>query len=128
MKVLLVLIFLNLFSAGLSAQTKPAKTVYLSKKQIGVRIVKKEFPNVPENVRDCHAQGMMRMLAFVDEAGNVEKAEPVSSLCKAVGEYLKKTVSNWKFKPLAVDEKNVSFKAVIEIPFCYGSFSSWCFY
>lgn len=83
---------------------------------------------MPEKVRDFHARGMIRVHVFVNEEGNVTKANLISfSHYKDFKDYIEKTVADWKFEPLLSDEKNVSFKALIEIPFCYGSFSSWCF-
>jgi outer membrane biosynthesis protein TonB len=129
MKIILPVIFIALFSSVVSAQTKSVKATTLSSRKTKVKIIKREFPEVPEKVRDYHARGIIRVLVFVNEEGTVGKANLISfNYYRHLNDYIEKTVADWKFEPRVIDEKNVSFKTVIEIPFCYGSFTSWCFY
>ncbi|HEX8369130.1 MAG TPA: energy transducer TonB [Pyrinomonadaceae bacterium] len=129
MKIILPVIFITLFSSVVSAQTKSVKATTLSSRKTKVKIIKREFPEVPEKVRDNHARGIIRVLVFVNEEGTVGKANLISfNYYRHLNDYIEKTVADWKFEPRVIDEKNVSFKTVIEIPFCYGSFTSWCFY
>lgn len=129
MKIILPVIFITLFSSVVSAQTKSVKATTLSSRKTKVKIIKREFPEVPEKVRDYHARGIIRVLVFVNEEGTVGKANLISfNYYRHLNDYIEKTVADWKFEPRVIDEKNVSFKTVIEIPFCYGSFTSWCFY
>jgi outer membrane biosynthesis protein TonB len=128
MKIIFTAIFILLFSFSVSAQTESNKAILLSTKKTKVKIIKREFPDVPEKVRDYHARGMIRVLVLVGEEGNVKRAGMFSfGDNQDLKDYIEKTVANWKFEPRIIDEKNVSFRAVIEIPFCYGSFSSRCF-
>jgi TonB family protein len=128
MKIFLPVIFIVIFSSVISAQTESPKATAFSPRKTKVKIIKQEFPDVPEKVRDFHARGMIRVVVFVNEEGKVTKANLVSfSNYKDLKDYVEKTVGDWKFEPRVIDEKNVSFKTIIEIPFCYGSFSSWCF-
>jgi len=124
MKIFLFFILIALFFLPVFAQTEQEKEVRLPPKEMKERIVKQEFPDVPQSVRDCHARGTLRFYVKVDTEGKVKSVNLVSGLCKAANEYTEKAVVNWKFKPLEVDEKKVSFRGVIEVPFCYGGFGA----
>lgn len=124
MKIFLSLILIALFFLPVFAQTEQEKEVPLPPKKLKERIVKQEFPDVPQSVRDCHATGTFRFYVKVDTEGKVKSVNLVSGLCKAANEYTEKAVANWKFKPLEADGKKVSFRGVIEVPFCYGGFGA----
>ena len=92
------------------------------------RIVKQEFPDVPESVRNCHRTGSLLFLVEVNSNGTVRSVKPITSICKSVSEYAVRAIGIWKFKPLKISNTPVPFRGVIAIPFCYGSFSDWCHY
>ena len=121
MKFLLSFIFIVLFSFTVPAQLEQ-KEVALSSKKIKERIVKPEFPDVPQDVRDCHARGTFVLYVKVNAEGNVKSAKLVSGLCKSANEYVEETVASWKFKVLEVDGKATAFRGVVNVPFCYGGF------
>ena len=124
MKIVLSLILIALLFLSVFAQTEQEKEVRLPPKEMKERIVKQEFSDVPQSVRDCHATGTFRFYVKIDTEGKVKSANLVSGLCKAANEYTEKAVANWKFKPLKVEEKKVSFRGIIEVPFCYGGFGA----
>jgi hypothetical protein len=124
MKFFLSFIFIALLLFPVFAQTEQEKEVRLPPKAMKERIVKQEFSDVPQSVKDCHGRGTFTFFVKVDTEGKVKSAKLVSGLCKAVNEYIEMTVTNWKFKPLKVAEKKTPFRGVIQIPFCYGSFGS----
>lgn len=127
MKSILSILFVVLFSFSIFAQKESEKDVRLSGNKLKVEIIKRDFPDVPQSVREYHARGMIRVRVSVDEEGNVKKAILVSfTQSKDLKDYVEKTVAGWKFKPYEVDGERKPFTKVIEIPFCYGSFSSWC--
>lgn len=92
------------------------------------RVVKMGFPDVPQEVKLCHAKGALYLLIMVDQEGVVKNVKYISginhSICRRLREYVEQTVANWEFKPLKIKKEKVSFKGVIEVPFCYGSFGS----
>ena len=127
MRFLLIAILLVCFSLSVFSQTEQKKSISLSPSKMKEQIVKQEFLNVPQEVRKYHATGTWRFRVSVDETGKIENILPLNKYSDSLNEYLEKTIRTWKFKPLVVDEVNVSYRGIIFIPFCYGSFSSWCF-
>ena len=123
MKIFLSLTLIVLFSPIIFSQTEPNKEVRLSLADMKARIIKQEFPDVPESVRRFHAKGSIFLFVSVDEQGKVKSAKLFSKFFASLKEYLEKAAANWEFKPLKVDEKQVSFRGVIVITFCYGNFS-----
>lgn len=128
MKILLPTIFLICFSLPVFSQTEQKKIVRLSSLKIKEKIVKFEFPNVPQEIRDFHAQGQFLLRLVVDENGKVKEIISLTKFSEKVNEYLKGTVKNWQFEPLKINGEKVSYNGIIFIPFCYGSFSNWCHY
>jgi len=127
MKFLSLSILLLCFSISIFSQAEQKKSISLSPSKMKEQIVKQEFLNVPQEVRKHHATGTLRFRISVDEIGKIENIQPLNKYSDSLNEYLEKTIRTWKFKPLVVDEVNVSYRGIIVIPFCYGSFSSWCF-
>ncbi len=123
MKIILSLVILVSFSSVAICQTEQGKEVRLSPKEINKRIIKREFPNVPQSVRDCHATGTVTLRVKVDQNGIVKSLQFVSGICPKVNEYIEEVVANWKFKPLRIDSENVSFRGFIQVRFCYGAFA-----
>ncbi len=87
-------------------------------------MVKQEFPNVPQEVRDCHARGTFRVRVKVDAEGIVKSAKLISGLCKDANNYVEETVASWKFKVLEIDGKPTPFRSIVQISFCYGFFGA----
>ncbi|HSK73283.1 MAG TPA: TonB family protein [Pyrinomonadaceae bacterium] len=126
MRFLLSTIFLICFSLSAFSQTEQKKVIPLASLKIKERIVKFEFPNVPQEVRDFHARGQFRLRFVVDENGKVKEINSLSKFSEKVNEYLEETIKNWQFKPLKINGEKISYSGIVVIPFCYGSFSSWC--
>ena len=122
MKFLLFIALLFCFSHSVFSQTEE-KVMPLSALKVKEKIVEQEFPNVPQEVRNFHARGQFRYLVIVDKTGKANRVNPVSDFSERVDKYLIETIKNWEFKPLKLDGEKVSYRAVILIPFCYGSFS-----
>lgn len=127
MKILIALFFILILSCVVFAQTNKKKIVLLPSKLFKERIVKQEFPNVPQKIRDCHGRGTITLRILVNENGKTEAVNFISGICESkMAEYLEETISEWKFKPLEIDDEKVAFRGILQIPFCYGSFSNWC--
>ncbi len=123
--ILLVFIFTVLTTSALSqAESNQEKVISLSAKAMKKRIIKQEFSDIPQSVRDCHATGAFYLRVKVDQEGIVKSANLYSGGCQKANEYVEKTIAGWKFKPLKVNKRKVSFVGHIAIPFCYGSFGS----
>lgn len=122
MKFYLNFIFIFLFSINVFAQTEQKKEVSLPSQKIKERIVKQEFLDVPQNVRECHARGTFNFYVKVDAEGNLKSAKLISGLCKNANEYVEKAIVSWKFKVLEIEGKAVAFRGVLLISFCYGGF------
>ncbi len=123
MRFLLFTCFLIGFSISVFSQTEEEKVVPLSSLKIKERIVKQEFPNVPQEVRNYHSRGKFRYFIIVDKNGKAKEIKPLSEVSKRVDKYLEQTIKNWQFKPLEVNGEKISYKTIILIPFCYGSFN-----
>ncbi|MGI9054508.1 MAG: hypothetical protein ACR2F2_01765 [Pyrinomonadaceae bacterium] len=123
MRFLSITIFLICFSISAFSQTEQEKVVSLSALKVKGTIVKQEFSNIPQEVRDFHARGQFRYFIIVDKNGKVKEIKPLSEFSKRVDDYLTVTIKKWQFKALDLDGEKVSYKTVILIPFCYGSFS-----
>ena len=126
MRVFLIIILLFVFSITVFSQVEKKTVVRLSPSKIKEKIIEQDFPNVPRQIREHHATGKWRFLITVDEDGKVKEVYALSKYPDFLNEYLEKTIKSWKFKPLNINEENVSFTGILFIPFCYGSFSSWC--
>lgn len=128
MRNLTALFFILIFSCAVFAQTDKEKSVSISPKALKERIIKQEFPDVPEEIRRYHAKGVLNLRVSVDEDGNVKKVNIITEFTnKTLSDYLQKTIFDWKFKPFEKNGKRVSVTGILQIPFCYGSFSDWCF-
>jgi TonB family protein len=120
----MMFVFVMLVTSGLAQQkSNQEKAIHLSNKAIRKRIIKQEFLNIPQGVRDCHVTGSFFLRLRVNQDGRVENAKLLTSgPCQEVNEYVEKAVSNWKFKPLKLNKRNVPFVGNIVIPFWYGGF------
>jgi hypothetical protein len=123
MKIFLFLTFIFLFSSVVFAQTIQEKIVHLSSKAIKKRVIKQEFSDIPQSVLDCQATGTFSLYIQVNQEGRVVKATLYAGLCPKADLYVEKTVATWKFKPLQVNKRRVSFIGHIAIPFHYGRFN-----
>lgn len=122
MKIFLSLLIIVLSSSFVFTQTKQEKEIRLSVKEIKKRIIKEEFLDIPQEVKNCHGTGILTLRVKVDQNGIVKSLQLISGICPKVNEYIVKAVENWKFKPLRIDNENVSFRGFIQVPFCYGAF------
>jgi TonB family protein len=96
----------------------------LKPKDILDRVISEKFRNVPKEVRDYHAKGTVVVRIVVNEKGNIEKISLIGGISnsKPMKDFLTKEISSWKFKPLERDGKNVPFRGIMALPFCYGGF------
>lgn len=121
----LVFIFAVLATSILAQEeSNQEKEISLSAIAMKKRIIKREFSDIPQSVRDCHATGAFYLRVKVDQEGRVKSTNLYSSPCLKANQYVEKTIASWKFKPLEVNKRKVSFVGHIAIPFCYGSFDS----
>lgn len=123
MKIVFFLFIAVLLSSVAFSQNQEDE-VRLSSKEMDERIIKRQYPDVPESVREYHATGTIVLRVGVDKEGIVKNVRLVRGINRNVDEYLEKTISNWRFNPLVIDEKKTSFRGVIAVQFCYGSFGS----
>ncbi len=124
MKIFLSFMLVSIFPLTAFSQAKQEKVIYLSSKKIKERVVQKEFPDVPQSVRNCHAKGTFNFFVTVDVDGKVKSAKLINGLCDKANKYTGKAIANWKFKILEVENKATAFRGLIIIPFCYGNFES----
>ncbi len=128
MKKLLSLIFL-LVLANQFVSGQEVKAEILGSKNTLNRLVTKPFweipKEVPKEVSGFHAKGTISILLWIDDSGNVQKLKMLGgfSNVKFMKEFITKEASSWKFRPLKRNGKQVPFKGLVAIPFCYGSFT-----
>ncbi len=123
------LFFVLIFSFSVFSQTEAKERVFLPTKLFKERIIKQDFPDVPQEIKEFHARGSITVHISVDEKGKAEKVNVISGFSEEqITDYLTKTITEWKFKPLEIDGRKVPFKGILQTPFCYGSFSNWCVY
>ncbi len=121
MKFLFLTILLCSFSFTAFSQSEE-KIVPLSVLKVKGKIVEQEFPNIPQEIRNFHARGQFRYVVIVDKTGKVKEINSISEFSERVDKYLIEIIKQWQFKPLKLEGEEVSYRASILIPFCYGSF------
>lgn len=119
----LVFIFV-FFSIGIVCYGQSANSDIVNKGEITKRIVSKKFESVPQNVRNFHAVGTIRVFVTVDRTGRVTKSAVLSGFnhVQFLRDYIELEVSSWKFKPLKIKREPVAYRGVVSIPFYYGTF------
>lgn len=122
LKIGISLLIIIVLSSIVFTQAVEDKAIRLSVKEISKRIIKRQFPDPPESVRECHATGSFNVLVRVSDDGNVQSSKIINGFCKSNYEYLERTVSNWKFKPLKINKAARPFRGIIVIPFWYGTY------
>jgi hypothetical protein len=115
---LLLLTVSVLGSFGQEPQTKP---VVLAVDQMKKMIVQREFVDVPARVRDFHARGSIVVMVDVNRSGPPTKVKALRKTYQFLTDYVERSISKWKFKPLAVKGDPTEFRGVVIIPFWYGA-------
>ena len=127
MKKLLSLIFLLVLATHV-VSGQDVKSEILGSKNTLNRLVSKPFwetpEEIPKEVSGFHAKGTISILLWVDDSGNVQNLKMLGGFSHVnfMKEFITKEVSSWKFKPLIRNGRQVPFKGLVAIPFCYGSF------
>ena len=122
-----IIVYLFLISTflvtGAFTQVRNPELVTVSKMRKRI-LTKDRFADVPEQVRRFHAKGSISVLLQIDAAGNVEKLHMLSGFnhIEYMRVFIEKEVGRWKFKPLRRNARQVPYKGVVSIPFCYGWF------
>jgi TonB family protein len=89
---------------------------------MNLRVVNREFRDVPQRVRDFHGVGTILLLVEVDLSGKATRANVIRGLGRDVNEYAKSQVLAWKFKPMTRTGQPINYRGMVSIPFWYGAF------